>query len=205
MATFPYVESEIVTLAQTMVTGLTPPDGGPAVFPAPPIPAAELMVTLAAFTRARDAAVVAESQAQQATVAKNTALAELVTSMKTDLHYAEDAVSGEDALLALLGWSGRRPPTPLAPAGQALSLEARRQGESAVDLAWKPPVDGGKVSAYRVYRRERPEGPWVELTTVFETQVSLTDQTRGKEYEYRIIAANKAGDGEPSNTVMVVL
>ena len=42
MATFPYVESEIVTLAHTMVTGLTPPNGGPAVFPAPPIPAAEL-------------------------------------------------------------------------------------------------------------------------------------------------------------------
>jgi len=33
----------------------------------------------------------------------------------------------------------------------------------------------------------------------------IIDQPRGKELEYRIIAVNKAGDGEPSNTVMVVL
>jgi hypothetical protein len=35
--------------------------------------------------------------------------------------------------------------------------------------------------------------------------VSLTDQPRGKEYEYRIIAIKKAGEGEPSNTVVVAL
>jgi hypothetical protein len=35
--------------------------------------------------------------------------------------------------------------------------------------------------------------------------VALVEQPRGKELEYRIIAVNKAGGGEPSNTVMVVL
>jgi len=205
MANFPYVEAEIVTLAQAMVTGLTGQEGVPPVFPAPPIPAVELATLLAAFTTARDAAMTANATALQATESKRATLMELVASMKSDLHYAEDTVDGDDALLALIGWSGRRAPSPLQPAGQALALEVRRQGEGTVDLIWKPPGDGGKVATYRVYRRERPEGPWMEITTVFEAEVSLTDQPRGKEYEYRIIAANKAGDGEPSNTVMVVL
>ena len=147
----------------------------------------------------------AEAQAKQATESKNQSLTQLTTFMKTDLHYAEDAVNGDDALLSLIGWGGRRVPTPLQPAGQALSLTVRQQGEGTIDLTWKAPVGGGKASAYRVQRRERPEGPWLEILTVFATEVSLTDQPRGKEYEYRVIAANKAGDGEPSNTVMVVL
>jgi hypothetical protein len=205
MANFPKSEPEVVTLAQAIVTGLTGQEGVPPVFPAPPVSPQNLELALTAFTTARDAAMTAEAQAKQATEIKSDALTQLTTFMKTDLHYAEDAVNGDDALLSLIGWSGRRAPTPLQPAGQALLLEVRRQGEGAVDLAWKPPVDGGKPHAYRVQRRERPEGPWVELTTVFETQATLTDQPRGKEYEYRIIAANKAGDGEPSNTVMVVL
>ncbi len=32
-----------------------------------------------------------------------------------------------------------------------------------------------------------------------------TNQERGKEWEYRVIAANKAGDGPVSNTVAAVL
>jgi hypothetical protein len=33
----------------------------------------------------------------------------------------------------------------------------------------------------------------------------LVAQPKGKELEYRIIAINKAGEGEASNTAMVVL
>ena len=37
------------------------------------------------------------------------------------------------------------------------------------------------------------------------TDYCLVDQPKGKELEYQIIAVNKAGDVEPSNTVMCVL
>lgn len=78
-------------------------------------------------------------------------------------------------------------------------------GLVCVFLDWKKPAGGGKVSAYKVMRRERPAGPWEAVATAVISETTLVDQPRGKELEYRIIAVNKAGDGEPSNTAMVVL
>lgn len=40
---------------------------------------------------------------------------------------------------------------------------------------------------------------------VIATEATLNNQERGKEWEYRVIAANKAGEGEPSIAVMAVL
>ena len=70
-------------------------------------------------------------------------------------------------------------------------------------LDWKQPVDGGRVSAYKV--QSRSGGNWQDVATAIETEATLVDQPKGAELEYRVIAINKAGDGLPSNTVMVVL
>ena len=43
------------------------------------------------------------------------------------------------------------------------------------------------------------------ITTISCPKDSIGEQPKGKELEYRIIAVNKAGDGEPSNIEMVVL
>lgn len=59
-----------------------------------------------------------EARAKRATEIKSDALTQLTTFMKTDLHYAEDQVNGDDALLSLIGWGGRRVPTPLQPAAR---------------------------------------------------------------------------------------
>jgi len=58
---------------------------------------------------------------------------------------------------------------------------------------------------YKIQRRERPSGPWSDVGLAIESEITLSDQERGKEWEYRVIAVNKAGEGEPSNTVMAVL
>lgn len=54
-------------------------------------------------------------------------------------------------------------------------------------------------------RRERPEGAWADIATAVISESTLVEQPASKELEYRIIAVNKAGDGEPSNTVMAIL
>jgi len=91
------------------------------------------------------------------------------------------------------------------PPGQTRQLEAPKQGDGWVFLDWKQPAEGGRVSAYKVQRRNRGEGTWQEVGTAIETESTLVDQPLKTELEYRIIAVNKSGEGSPSNTVMAVL
>jgi hypothetical protein len=202
MARFPKAEADIVALAQAMEAGLA---DNAAVYPAPPVAPADLTALISAYTTAKNAAIAAQAAAEQATADKDNVLEDLIDAMKDDINYAENTVDYDDDKLKLIGWAGRKAAAPLAPPGQARLLEAPRQGEGWVFLDWKKPAGGGRVSAYKVMRRERPAGPWEEAATAVITEATLVEQPRGKELEYRIIAVNKAGDGEPSNTAMVVL
>jgi hypothetical protein len=143
--------------------------------------------------------------AEAATSAKSEAMEELVEAMKADIRYAENTVDFDDDKLKLIGWAGKKAATALQPLGQSRLLEAPKQGDGWVFLDWKAPVDGGAPSAYKVMRRERPAGAWEDVATVVITEATLVEQPKTKALEYRIIALNKAGDGEPSNTAMVVL
>lgn len=125
--------------------------------------------------------------------------------MKADLRYAETTVNYDDDQLKLIGWGGRKTRTSLEAPGQCRSLEAAREGEGWVFLDWKEPVDGGAVAAYKIQRRERPSGAWSDVGMAIESEITLSNQERAKEWEYRVLAVNKAGEGEPSNTVMAVL
>jgi len=202
MARFPIAEAEIIALAQAMESGLA---DNAAVYPAPPVAPADLTALISAYTTAKNAAIAAQAAAEDATTSKDEALEDLADAMKSDIRYAENTVDFDDDKLKLIGWAGRKERTPLAPPGQARLLEAPKQGEGWVFLDWKSPIDGGAPAAYKVMRRERPEGPWQEVATAVISEATLVEQPRGKELEYRIIAVNKAGDGEPSNTAMVVL
>lgn len=202
MARFPIAEAEIVALAEAMEVGLTDNVG---IYPTPPVLPADLTALKTVYIGAVNTAIAAQAAAEAATTAKDDALESLVDGMKSDIRYAENTVDYDDDKLKLIGWGGRKSPTALTAPGQPRLLEAPRQGEGWVYLDWKAPVDGGKPAAYRVMRRERPAGPWEDVATAVISEATLVEQPRGKELEYRIIAVNKAGDGEPSNTAMVVL
>jgi hypothetical protein len=202
MANFPSREAEVLALAQELGAGLTTHTD---IYPAPPISPTALGTVVGDYIEAKDAAVAAQATAEQAIAAKDEALQALVDDMKADLRYAENTVDYDDAKLKLLGWGGRKAKTSLVPPGQARSLEAPREGEGWIYLDWKEPAEGGKVAAYRIERRQRPEGPWGDIAMAMESEATLADQQRGIEWEYRIVAVNKAGEGTPSNTVMAVL
>ena len=67
------------------------------------------------------------------------------------------------------------------------------------------PGNIGTVAGYKIERRERPSAPWTDVGMAIESEITLSNQERGKEWEYRVIAVNKTGEGLPSNTVMAVV
>lgn len=124
--------------------------------------------------------------------------------MKTDLRYAENTTRRDDGKLQLLGWGAPRSRTPTGIPGQVRTLEVIREGKDWVFLDWKPPVDGGEVTAYKVQRRKREGGDWTDVGMAIESEITLDGQESGVEFEYRVLAANRAGEGPPSNIVRAV-
>ncbi len=202
MAQFPARETEVLGLGETIIAGLT---NNTAIYPAPPVLPADLQTAFDGAVLARDNATAAQAAAKQATTDKEGAFENLADKIKEDLRYAENTVDMDDDKLKLLGWGGHKAPTALQAPGQVRMLEAPREGEGWIYLDWKAPTDGGKVAAYKIQRRERPAGSGTDIGMAMETEATLPDQERGKEWEYRVLAANKAGEGEASNTVMAVL
>jgi multidrug efflux pump subunit AcrA (membrane-fusion protein) len=199
---FPTTEAEVLFLANELTSGLT---NNTTIYPAPPVATTDLTSLSSALTAAQSALTEAKALSEAATSAKLAALEAMAEAMKKDLRYAENTVNYDDEKLKLLGWSGRKSQTPMAAPGQTLELVVVEQGEGWVTLAWKKPISGGTVSVYKIYRRQRPAGSWMETAASIEREYTLTDQTRGTEWEYRVVASNKAGDGMASNIVLAVL
>ena len=202
MPRFPEREAQIHPLAMSIAIGLW--DNQP-IYPNPPVNPIAMVDKANLYINARNSTIAARAAAEQATSAKDDALENLIEAMKADLRYAENTVNFDDDKLKLIGWAGKKVATPLAAPGQPRLLEAVKQGAGWLKLDWKAPIDGGKAAAYTIERRNRPAGAWQTVATAILSEITLVDQPRGVELEYRVIAVNKAGDSEPSNTVMVVL
>ena len=202
MPRFPKKEAEVQPLAMSIVLGLW---NNQPVYPNPPVDVFTLFGKMNLYINAKNSTIAAQAAAEAATTAKDEKLADLIDAMKPDLRYAENVTKFNDDKLKLIGWAGKKAKTPLAVPGQARLLEAPKQGAGWLFLDWKAPADGGKPKAYKVQRRNRSAGAWKTVATAILSEITLVDQPKRTGLEYRVIAVNKAGEGQASNTVEVVL
>lgn len=202
MPKFPTKEADILSLAQQIIAGLNSPVTS---FPTPPLNSQDLQQKLDEFIQKRSDANLSQAAAMQDVQEKNQSLDNLSDSMKTVLRYAENTVKDDSAKLQEIGWDTKSSAKGLQFPQQPRSLEVIKQGDGWVFLDWKEPVGGGAVSAYKIQRRERAAGNWIDAGTAIPSEYTLIDQPKGIEIEYRIIAVNRTGDSSPSNSVRVVL
>lgn len=209
MPTFPSNDSQVLTLAQELRAGLSGSSGD---FPSPPIDPTGLETLINDVITKMNSSVDAQANSKNATVAKDTSVQSLVDAMKSDLRYAEYEVAGDDAKLSQLGWGGKKPAEPITAPGQPNNFIAGNEGAGTIEFAWDIPGagSGGPVESYRIERREQPAGggepgPWAQVENAYTTEITLLDQPRGVQLEYRLFAVNKGGDSIPSNTVAAVL
>ena len=207
MSKFPKKESDISTLAYTMLLGYIAHLGDfPNVLPF------DLLNAFKSYKAAKNAQIQAKSVVRLATERKNAKLNSLYQTMKGCLKKSQVDVADEPDKLQYIGWGPKAPPSPADPPGQPRNLETLTQGPSEVSLDWKPPAhgSGGPVRTYVIEQRNQPQGGgdfsnWQPVGTALETEATLTDQQRGIQLEYRVKAINTGGESVPSNTVVVVL
>ncbi len=204
MPRFPSRESDVAALATEIINGLR---NHAEDFPAPPLGVEDLQASLDAYMVTHEAAVEAQGAAAEAFDDKDEALQSLIDGMRAVLRYAEDATQYHDGKLKKLGWGARKPRSELQVPGQAGVLEVKREGPGWVYLDWKKPADGGVVAVYhvQVLRKGEEDDAWRDVATCFDTMAVLSDQDRGIELRYRVVTANRAGRGVPSNAVAVSL
>jgi hypothetical protein len=207
MAVFPQTASGVNDLAMTMINGL---DQHAELFPSVTLAIqTSLDQSLSGFQAAANAQMTAKAAAKTATIAKDDAQGSLEEEMLKVLKLAEYDCAGNPANLDYIGWGPRKEPSPLSPPAQPRELQAIKEGPGVLTLTWLKPVGGGAISSYRIERSEMTgggmPGAWVILTNCYGINITLSDQPRMIELQYRVIATNAAGDSMPSNIATAVL
>jgi len=206
MPRFPKKEADIFALVNQMIAGYT---DHPAVFP---------HADVAALTNARidytNQVIVAgcyKADVALATEVKDNAFRALTRKMKQQLKRSEVDTKDTPLQLKLIGWTEERYGGQTRKPAQPRSLEATPRGPGVVELEWKAPAPGkgGPVRSYVILRRQQLPGQkfteWSQEGMALTPEITLTNQPRYIQLEYRIIAVNATGTSIPSNAVAVVL
>ncbi|KAJ7344394.1 hypothetical protein JRQ81_000344 [Phrynocephalus forsythii] len=92
---------------------------------------------------------------------------------------------------------------PIAPPGQASQPQVTDVTKDTVTITWSPPPkDGGApVMGYIVERRKKGSNLWVPVSKelIQDTKCKVDGLLEDTEYEFRVIAVNRAGPGQPSS------
>ncbi|XP_015183294.1 PREDICTED: twitchin isoform X5 [Polistes dominula] len=88
--------------------------------------------------------------------------------------------------------------------------ELRNWDKDFVDLEWTPPKDdgGAPIEKYIVQMRDKEGRQWVDAAKVLgdRTMAKVTEGIQeGHEYEFRVVAVNRAGPSEPSDVSKSVI
>ncbi|XP_037071181.1 LOW QUALITY PROTEIN: twitchin-like [Pollicipes pollicipes] len=113
------------------------------------------------------------------------------------------AVNKEGASEPLTTDHGIEAKNPFDEPGKPGTPEITDFDKTFVDLKWTAPEsDGGNpIKEYVIQRREKNSPKWEDAVTVpgDKTEAHVPDLTEGDTYEFRVVAVNKAGPGEPSD------
>lgn len=202
MPRFPLREVEILQLAQKMIAGFK---RHPEDFPAPYVSLDQMERELADAQAGLIKRQEIEAEARKVTTDTRRRFKTLRKTMVANLRYAEIQARKYPRLLHAIGWGPRRPKRPMRRPGEVRALRIVEERETAIVLRWRRPLAGGRVATYHIQRRRSGLGGWEDVGTSVATEAVLDNQERGVEYEYRVLALNKAGDGPPSSTVRAVL
>lgn len=164
-----------------------------------------------AYQTAKNAQVDAQAKAELVTEGKDAALAALDDLMKVQLRQSEVDTADDAQKLGMIGWGPKALAQPSNAPGQPRNLDPVVQGPGTLFLDWKQPAPGpgGRVRTYMIERREQVSGgafnEWHQIAIALEHNLTLTEQPRNVQLEYRVIAVNNGGNSVPSNTADVVL
>lgn len=94
--------------------------------------------------------------------------------------------------------------------GPPENLKVGTVTKNSIELNWtKPSNDGGSpIKGYRIERRNPKNMKWIpmeNLGRITQCNHKIDGLTEGKEYEFRVIAFNEAGDSDPSQATPLIV